>query len=230
MATAIEKVINTALRYDPGSQVALAELEDCTFAIESTSPRLNLCFRFGGQEVSVFSHWEDEVDCRLRGPLPKLLQLVNHMSRPTLAHSGVEVIGNSTLLAKLLTIVRNLDIDWEEPLDDWLGDVIGHPLAQAIRQQMAWVKSRTDKAQGFFGDYLTEELRAVPSAPELAFFCQQVDEARSACDRLAARIERLSARISRPAPQNGATPALERSFPAPGAPLEKDASSAKDTP
>ena len=56
----------------------------------------------------------------------------------TLINSGIELEGSSTKLITLQQIVSKMDVDWEAPLVDALGDVMGHQLAQALRAMFRW--------------------------------------------------------------------------------------------
>ena len=69
------------------------------------------------------------------------------------------------------------------------GDILGHQTAQAVRAQFGWIKERATSAQRLTGEFLTEELKALPSKLELQDFYGQVDELRLAVDRAAARVE-----------------------------------------
>jgi ubiquinone biosynthesis protein UbiJ len=79
-------------------------------------------------------------------------------------------------------------------LSQIFGDIVGHQGAEFIRGKISWVKDRTSNIQRLTSEFLTEELRALPSKPELAYFNQQVDELRLGVDRIEARVEQLLAR------------------------------------
>jgi ubiquinone biosynthesis protein UbiJ len=90
-------------------------------------------------------------------------------------------------------LMKNLDIDWEEMLSQFTGDIIGHQTAQMIRAKFGWAKERATSARRLTGEFLTEELKALPGKPELEDFYRQVDDLRLAVDRAAARVEKLIA-------------------------------------
>lgn len=181
----LESAINTALRYDPGSRIALAKLEGQVLALESTAPPLRMFLAPHSEGVSVMGLFEGEVTTLLRGPLTSLMALTLNQSS-NLAASDVEVMGETALLVNLQRIFANLDIDWEEPLSQWLGDVVGHETADAIRAAKGWVSARGQTATRLAGEYLTEELKSLPSQSELKQFYNDVDELRLAADRCAA--------------------------------------------
>ena len=66
---ALEAAINTALRYDPGTKIALAELEGQVLSINSTVPRFRIFLAPGSEGVSLMGNFEGEITSELRGPL-----------------------------------------------------------------------------------------------------------------------------------------------------------------
>lgn len=186
-----EKIINTALRYDPATRIGLARLSGKILAVNITAPIAVTLFVMPlDEEIQLMANWDGDVDTRLSGSLMALLQL-STTEVHNLKYSGVTVAGDLGLLADLQALLKNLDIDWEDMLSQFTGDIIGHQTAELIRTKFGWVKDRARSAQRLTKEFLTEELRALPSKPELNDFYRQVDEVRLAVDRAAARVEQL---------------------------------------
>jgi ubiquinone biosynthesis protein UbiJ len=191
-----EKIINAALAYDPASRIALAELSPQILAVQISSPDFKIFVMPGAEGIELHGHYEGEITTQLQGTLPALLSLIKS-DRLNLKDSGVQLFGSTSFLAELQKILKNLDIDWEEMLSQAFGDIIGHQGAELIRSKMSWTKDRVSNIQRLTSEFLTEELRVLPSAPELNFFNAQVDELKLGADRVTARIEQILARIER---------------------------------
>ncbi len=183
----LEGLINTALRYDPATRLGLARLSGQVLAVEITSPAVTLYLTGDDQGVSLMTHWEGEVDTRLKGSLPALLKLARNPGGQ-LATGDVEVMGNTGLLMTMQGLLKNLDIDWEEALTGVLGDVFGHQAAGFLRGGARYAHDRAEEKRRLVSEFLTEELRSLPSRVELEDFYQSVDELRLRLDRLEARI------------------------------------------
>lgn len=196
----LETVINQALRYDPATRLRLRALAGKSLAIEILTPMLApksegnipLCCHFDDDGVRINASIDNPTTC-LRGSLTGLLTLASS-NQVNLSAAGVEAWGNTALLAEIKTIAAGLELDWEEAINDWLGDVAGHQLAEQARRQFGWLKARGQSGKRLLSEFLTEELRAVPAAAELQQFSDRVDALRLASDRLLARFERLRAR------------------------------------
>ncbi|QEY17792.1 hypothetical protein D0C16_18415 [Cellvibrio sp. KY-GH-1] len=188
-----EKIINTALRYDPATRLKLARLSGKILAVNITAPvAINLFVMPLDEEIELMANWDGEVDTQLSGSLMALLQL-STTEIHNLKYSGVTAMGDLTLLADLQQLLKHLDIDWEDMLSQFTGDIIGHQTAQIIRAKFGWAKDRAQTAARLGKEFLTEEYQALVSKPELDDFHQQVDELRLAVDRAAARVEKLLA-------------------------------------
>ncbi|WP_439133767.1 ubiquinone biosynthesis accessory factor UbiJ [Pseudomaricurvus sp.] len=187
----LEAAINKALRYDPASRLRCQALAGKSLAIEIAlaGKHFPLCCHFEEDGIRISANIDDPTTC-LRGSLPGLLVLATS-ERVNLAEANVEAWGNTALLADIKSIASDLDLDWEEAINEWLGDVAGHQLAEKARSQFRWIKERGQSGKRLMSEFLTEELRAIPSAAELQHFNDQVDALRLASDRLLARFERL---------------------------------------
>jgi len=187
-----EKMINAALRYDPATRIGLARLEGKIIALHITTPGIHLFAMPMDDELRLMGNWDGDVDTRISGSLLALAQL-GQKEVHNLKDTGVTVVGDLSLLADMQRLVKNLDIDWEEMLSQFTGDIIGHQTAQLIRAKFGWAKERAKSARRLTSEFLTEELKTLPGKPELEDFYRQVDDLRLAVDRATARVEQLIA-------------------------------------
>ena len=90
---------------------------------------------------------------------------------------------------ELLDITKNVEIDWEAIICQYLGDEAGHMAAQALRYKSAHLKRLHQRAPHFVNTLLIEELQAIPATSELNAFSNNVDDIRDDVERLQARME-----------------------------------------
>lgn len=193
---ALEQGINKALKFDPATRQAISGLAGKSLLVEITEPEFTLNLHFCSDQVRVTSCNEDP-STRLRGPLYGLLQLAVS-DNVNLSDSGVEAWGSTSLLADLQRISSQVDIDWEDAISPWLGDIASHALASQLRTSFGWIKSRGRNSKRLLQEFLTEELRATPHRLELERFNREVDQVRLAADRMQSRVARLKAKLSQP--------------------------------
>ncbi len=193
LAAIIEKTVNLALRYDPATQARLNKLQSATIAWNSTEPELTLIITIEENNIRVGTYSEDTADITLTGPLLDFISLMSQ-AQYSLADSNIEARGKIGLLNEFQEIVNNLDIDWEEPLTEIFGVIPGHQLAEFIRNKAEKGSTLAKALPPRVGEYLTEELRAIPTKIELNTFFDQVDTIKADVDRVGARIDALLAR------------------------------------
>lgn len=185
----IESMINAALEYDPGTRLALANINGQVLAVSVTAPAVTVYVTADDDGVRLMNQWEGQVDTRLHGSLTALAKLARN--EHGFVGTGVEVMGNTALLVELQRLLKNLDIDWEDALSEKIGDIAGHHSAEAIRTSVNYTRARTREMHRLTGDFLTEEFKAAVPRAELDAFYQDVDELRLHLDRLEARVNRL---------------------------------------
>ena len=192
---ALELSINKALDYDPGTRLALAKLQGQILAIDISTPAISFYIRFHADNIQLHGRCEDTVHTRLRGSMIALTSLMLSDSA-TLANSGVEVFGSTALLSKVQKIAQNIDIDWEEPITQVAGDLLGHQSAAYIRWRCQWLQQRLQTGLRLGAEFLTEESRSFAARPAIDFFNQQVDSLRLDADRAQARLAALIKRTT----------------------------------
>lgn len=199
-----ESLINRALALDPEFLEALEPLSGKMVAVELTGIDQTIYFSLGVEGVTFFSRSEAEdligrhtPDLGFRGTPTALLRMVAAMRRGA-ASLGDEVrlSGDLAALESLRDAFRRLDIDLEELLSRFVGDIAAHEIGRAARAFLSWEKSTRQTLLIDTGEFLVEELEVSPPRHELEDFAAGVDRLRDDVERIEKRIARLrSARI-----------------------------------
>ncbi len=112
-----------------------------------------------------------------------------------LINGGLALAGDSAPLIELQTLLRELDIDWEAPLVDALGDVAGHQLAQLLRGTARWGRQASASLGRQLEEFIHEEARLSPPRLELEDFFREVQDLELRVERLGSRAARLRKRL-----------------------------------
>jgi ubiquinone biosynthesis protein UbiJ len=193
---ALEVAINRALALSPHSKAALAQVEDCVFALHCTAPNLDIYLHPGAEGMRLTGVHPGPVTTSIKGKAADFTELAT-ASDPTAAliNGGLELEGDSAPLLELQRILAALDVDWEAPLVDALGDVAGHQLAQTLRHTFAWGKQAATSLTRQLAEFIHEEARLSPPRLEVEDFYRDVHELGLRVDRLHSRTERLRQRL-----------------------------------
>lgn len=191
----LEIAFNRAIAYDTDTQKKLIALQGKVIAVELRGLDLRIYFMPAGDGVQLSGDYEGEPDTVISGTPGRLLHVALTQDRKPLFEGEVAITGDIELGQRFNRILENLDIDWEEPLSQLVGDVAAHQLGQAARSMFSFFENAVRSLAKDTAEYIQEEQHQVPSPYEVKEFVENVDELRSHVDRVEARINHLQARI-----------------------------------
>ncbi len=195
---AAERALNQAIALAPTSHQELDALSGTLLGIEITSLDLTLYIDIvSGTEVQLMMHCERATDAFVRGSMEDFAALAaSDDPAATLINGGIELEGRSTSLINLQQIISKMDVDWEAPLVEVLGDVTGHQLAQTLRRVFRWSEGARASLQRQLSEYLLEEGRLTPPKAELEFFYDSVQSLSMRVERAQQQVEKLIAKAA----------------------------------
>lgn len=190
--TLAEESINRLLMRDPVTLDRLAGLSGKVIAVQLSIPALSLYLLPNAEGLQIQSVYDDAADVTLSGgPADFIKLLTSREKSDALFGNGVEVSGDSGLATRLQQILADTRIDWEGVLGDLIGDLPAHQASSLLRWKFDSYRRSGSSFIHNLEEYLTEEARMLPTAPEVEGFLQDVDAMRERVDRLSARIQAL---------------------------------------
>ena len=195
---AAERVINRALDLAPGGSAGLDALAGKVFALHCTAPQLDAYLQPGEGKVRLMGVYDGPVTTSMRGVASDFAELATARD-PTAAliNGRIELEGDSAPLIELQGLIRALEIDWEAPLVDTLGDVAGHQLAQMLRAAYGWSRQASTGLERQLDEFIHEEARLSPPRLELEDFYRDVQQLGLQVERLQSRTQRLRKRLQK---------------------------------
>lgn len=192
-----EQLLKQAIQLDPEAVDRLAPMHGSVIKMELVGLGLELFLIPEQGGIQLFSRFEGDPDCTLRGtPLDLARMGSSRESAEQLFSGAVEIEGDSGLAHRFGEFISSLEIDWEEQLSRLTGDVIAHKIGNLTRNAFDWGKT-VGKTTGLnLQEYLQEELRLLPSHYEVEPFLSDVDRLRDDVERLSARIDRIRRQLS----------------------------------
>lgn len=186
----LEATINRVLALDPETPARLKPLVGRSVRIELPEAGLTLHAAFSAHGISLSQPAPEDppVDASVRLPAAAALSLARSRGEQA---QGVEFRGDVAVVHALRRLAGGLEIDWEEQLSRFTGDIIAHRVGLAVGGVFGWLGQTRRTFEANLGEYITEEARQLPPAAEVSGFLDEVDRLRQDADRLQARIERL---------------------------------------
>ncbi len=194
---ALETALNQALALDPATGRALAALEGKVFQLDCTQPELEIFLIAQAERIRLSGHWEGDITTGIRGSAGDFAELAaSDDAAASLINGKLELHGNSGPLIELQGILAGLDMDWEAPLVEALGDVVGHQLAQGMRGLFSWGQQARSSLHRQIEEFIIEEARLTPPRLEVERFYSDIQSLNNQVDRLQARMQQLAQRLA----------------------------------
>lgn len=188
----LEHAVNYCLSLDPEGAAPLTSMQGYIIAFEFKGFGSRLYCIPGPEGLQLFSAYNAEPDCLLRGTPLGLARLgMTHRKEDALFSGQVEIEGDTALAQRFGDFMAGLEIDWEEQLSRLTGDPIAHAVGTRLSAASRWGHRTLDILGQDLKDYLQEEGRLLPTHYEMDQFLAAVDQLRDDGERLAARVERL---------------------------------------
>jgi ubiquinone biosynthesis protein UbiJ len=189
---AMQKAINSWLALDPESKRRLHEMQGKIVTVELSA--IDLSFHLVFLETGIeIKHGEvGKSDTVIKGTPLRLLHLaLSRSSRQKFFSDDVSITGNLELGQKVIDLFDHLEIDWEEILSRFIGDVSAHHLGNVARQFKSWTQQTRETFIQNANEYVHEEITLFPPREALHDFFHDVDALRMDTDRLEARVTQL---------------------------------------
>ncbi|WP_296257657.1 MULTISPECIES: ubiquinone biosynthesis accessory factor UbiJ [unclassified Pseudomonas] len=188
-----EHGINRVLRMDSTALPRLDRLSGKVIAVECTMPAFHLHILPSDEGLMLATRWEAGADVTLRAPAASLLQLALSNDKNAVLHRPeVELDGDSAVLLELVSVLQDLDLDWEYELQRWLGPVATPLIGGHLRNSTRWTRDSFASLSHNLAEYLAEESRTLVGKREAEARFAELDQTKQDLERLEARFERLA--------------------------------------
>ena len=191
----LEITLNRYLALDPETLSRLAGMTGKLIAVELRGVGITLYMAPHSGGIQLLREFDGSADAVISGTPMALARVGIGEERSLLFAGEVEIRGDVTLGQRFESVLRELDIDWEEQLSHLVGDAAAHQVGNLVRDALQWGAKSVDTLGRDLTEYLQEESRQLPQRDEVNKFLAAVDVLRNDVERLEARVKRLRARI-----------------------------------
>jgi ubiquinone biosynthesis protein UbiJ len=188
----IASFLNRLLTLDPKAPLTLQKLQGKKLVISITFSETTTVYSvlFKPEGIELYPHAIDDPDATIAGSFHAFLSLANpkniRKTAKTLALSG-----DIETLERVQQLIASLDIDWEEWLSIWIGDIAAHETGNAWRYTRQSFSTFWQQLSGMIAEYLSEESSLIPTRLKVNDYLEGVDILRSDFARLELRLNTL---------------------------------------
>ena len=190
-----ERVINRVLALDPALSDSLSELHGKVISLEFINTDIVIYVMPNEEGLSLCADSEGDVHVRIRATPADMLAYVISARDDGQVAGNLEIVGDVGLAQHFQNIMKDIDLDWEEQLSQWVGDTAARKLSLFGKRTLKflWESKRTFEMN--ISEYLLYEKEALPVKTEVDDFISSVDNLRNDVERMKIRIDRLQRRV-----------------------------------
>ncbi len=132
------------------------------------------------------------VDATISGRLMALISLAMQEDKiSTSIQERVSINGNAAVAQQMQKIFTELDLDWEEALSHYTGDILAYRIHRQARSAGDWLRQSVISLSQTSSEYLREESRLSPTQVEFERFQQQAKTLKQDVERAEVRLRHL---------------------------------------
>jgi len=191
---ALETALNHTLSLDPDTQQRLAVLNGRSVQLHLRGPEIALAVTVEDARLHVGPP-QEESQLRVAATPGSLLAMMFRRDDDGIAPGKVEISGDAELARRLEKLAGKFAPDFEEAFARTFGDVLGVPMARAVRNGLAHARDTASHLTEDGADWLRDEVRVAMAPGEVDGFLDGVDELRERSERLESRVQRLRQRV-----------------------------------
>lgn len=195
----LESSINLVLKQDPDTLKKFSALQGKVIAFEFTDLDFTLYLFPHAEGVQVQYIYEGQADTTLQGSPLAFINMSLGDSTESFFSGEVRIKGDIELGQRFKRILDQLDLDWEEWLSGYTGDLVAFKTGNLIRSLNSWGKDALNILKLDAREYIQDEGQLSPHLTEINHFAEEISQLRDHTARLEARILRLQKQIKTPA-------------------------------
>lgn len=187
---ALETALNHALSLDPETQAKLSSLQGRSVHLHLQGMELALAVTVEGNHLKV-GPAPERSDLRVAATPGSLLSMLFRRQGEGMAPGKVDIAGDAELARRLEKLASGFAPDFEQAFARSFGDVIGVPLAKAVREGLAHARETASHLAQDGAAWLRDETQVAVAPGEVESFLDDVDALRERTERLEARLARF---------------------------------------
>lgn len=189
----LSQVINNVLKLDPDMLARLQHFNGKTLAVEFTNAPLKFYVALAHDGVQLLPQAKTPPAATIKGSLFTLGALAwqDISKTKSMFGSDVEFSGDVEFAQAVKQAFDQLDIDWEEWLSGYVGDVLSHEISSVMKNIVETGNKIGSSLQADLSEFLTEEARLTPSPAELDDFYHDIATMRDDVERFEAKVQQF---------------------------------------
>ena len=193
----IQELLNAVLRQDERALASVSELAGKSIAIQVIGAAFTIFVKFEKEGIALSREHATKPHVTIRArPLILIGLLLDRDGKAAGITPDMEISGDTNLAQRFQEILRNVEIDWEEHLSHWIGDIAAHQVGRLFKTTRSYLRETRATFGMNISEYLRYEKDILPVREDITAFVSAVDVLRDDVERLQQRFDRLQRKIT----------------------------------
>ena len=185
--------INGYLKCDPERAQGLQSVNEKIIAITIKEFNRSTVFKVEDIILREVGEAETKPDVEIIASLKVLPDYFLGVDQNQFIKNGdLEIIGDSHVASTFHNVLKGIEIDWEDLLSKYIGDVAANQLGTAVGKAQDFVKQLGENLRLDVRDYVQDELQIAATETEVDDFISQVNATTAQLDQLEKRVDQLA--------------------------------------
>ncbi len=181
----LQLIINKYLSLDPDLEHQLKPLAGKVMLVSCVDyPDWQLCCTFTNKNLLFTSSSPEHVDIKIQSSFAGFIKFAVAKDK-----TDIMIEGNIHIAESILKFFSDLNIDWEEELSKYSGDVVANQAGILASRFKQYYSQNSKQLEAMITEYLQEESGLLPTTFEINEFIDAVDQLRLDTDRLDAKVK-----------------------------------------
>lgn len=186
LSKSLELAINTAIHLDEEQGRVFEVLDGKVIELVITPFTQPLFCLINQKQIAMQRELNGAADATLKSDISEWMALpLSHNLKAEIT-AGDETIGNEFIQA-----LNHLEIDWEEHLSHYTGDLVAFKVGHGIRSFLEGKQNAKQQVGNTVREYLQFEINTLPTRNQVEHFVKDVNQTASEIETMAKRIDAL---------------------------------------
>lgn len=185
--------INRYLKCDPERAQDLQGIDAKIVSITLKELNTSTTFRINNNLLQAIDDAEIRPDVKIIASLKILPDYFLGVDQNQFIKNGdLEIVGDSHVASTFHNVLKGIEIDWEDLLSRYIGDVAASQIGMAVGKTQGFINRLGDNLRLDVRDYVQDELQIAATQAEVEDFIKQVNKTAAKLDQLEKRVDRLA--------------------------------------
>lgn len=192
LSSVLETALNALLALDDDSVKRMQPLQEKRLTVALNELPWPITFAFSDRIDVLMEEEGQHADCVITLQLSTLNELRDSSQLTRLIQQGkLDLQGDIHVAQHFSTLVKALNIDWEEHLSHYAGDVAAYQISKMAKHAGSKLKQGIERFEQLLFEGAVEEKRLTPHPLEIEQHIEQTHQLRGKTGKLEARIASL---------------------------------------